>query len=379
MKDKIITVGIPSYKAQNTIRNTLASVQLQSIKDSIEVIISNDDPKDKNGYKKIIEDYPELSIKEIDTEINGGPGIARKICLDNCKTPYITFIDADDVFATPYSLEHLLIAITSKNDKGQQMIMSQGAFLQECDTPNGTMFAPRNDVGHPWVFGRLYHVGFLRQNKINFTNLRAMEDGEFNAKIRLLVEDSPLGINVIEEPVYYWKKGSEHSITRTGMDLNNDIPIYNYGLCQLGSAKCFKEAIDFVKNISPFKSSLAQTATEIMVGMYFTYYECLEKSPMYAEQNEWTSQWFYHNCFKNYENNISDDILEQISMKMFAIKAAELSKFPELTFKQWFKNIKNKDFKLEEIDVIRNKLPIKVLEAERKTGVVGESVLEFFK
>jgi hypothetical protein len=77
---------------------------------------------------------------------------------------------------------------------------------------------PRNDLGHPWVFGRLYNTNFLKSNQIEFSKLRAMEDGEFNWKIRMTIEGSPLQINIIEAPIYLWRIGSEHSITRIGVD-----------------------------------------------------------------------------------------------------------------------------------------------------------------
>jgi glycosyltransferase involved in cell wall biosynthesis len=38
--------------------------------------------------------------------------VARQRCLDNCKTDWITFIDADDMFMSPFSLESLIDNIT---------------------------------------------------------------------------------------------------------------------------------------------------------------------------------------------------------------------------------------------------------------------------
>ena len=89
----------------------------------------------------------------------------------------------------------------------------------------------RNEPTHPWVFGRLYNVKCLRENGIGFSNLRAMEDGELNWKIRMLIEGSPLRINLTEEPIYLWKTGSEHSITRIGIEENDGEPLYNWDLC----------------------------------------------------------------------------------------------------------------------------------------------------
>ena len=55
-KDKLITVGIPAFKAQSHISDCLASIQTQSIKEEIAVIIANDNPGD--DYSFLLKRYP---------------------------------------------------------------------------------------------------------------------------------------------------------------------------------------------------------------------------------------------------------------------------------------------------------------------------------
>ena len=175
-----LAIGIPAYKAQSTIFKTLASIAIQSIQPK--VYIADDCITDDNSYEDIIKCFPDLNICYIPTTENTGPGLARQRALeaaykDGCQL--ITFIDADDVLYDQYSLETLLQGFNSS-----EVVVSQGSFLQK--TPIG--FVPRSDVGHPWVFGRLYAIKFLKENGIEFSSLRCMEDGELNAKIRMLVE-----------------------------------------------------------------------------------------------------------------------------------------------------------------------------------------------
>lgn len=173
MAEKIITVGIPAFKAEDHICDCLASVQIQSIKDEVSVIIAKDNPKD--NYEFVKKRFPDLDITILDCKENTGPGLARQRALDACKTHWITFIDADDVFINPVSLECLKDNIT------QDCIEVQGPFYQQVfgpqmQTPQGKVrMMPRNDIGHPWVFGRLYNVDFLRANEIGFTSLRAIK------------------------------------------------------------------------------------------------------------------------------------------------------------------------------------------------------------
>ena len=105
-----------------------------------------------------------------------------------------------------------------------------------------------------------------------------------------------------------------------------------------------------------------------MIGHYFTYYECKEKCPKFAEQNWWLSKWFYHNCYEKYCLNIGDDLLDKFYMQMLSVKGKSLSKFPELTFTQWFNKIKTEEFVFEELKDIRDKLPKEILDVERKSG-----------
>ena len=256
MATKTITVGIPAYNAENHISDCLASIMTQTIRDEVTVIIASDNPS--NNYSFVKKQFPLLDIKILDCEKNTGPGLARQRALDACKTDWITFIDADDVFFTPFSLENLQSSITPN------CIEVQGTFFQEIKEgklnilqkqqllqANGQIIpriVPRNDVGHPWVFGRLYNVPFLRSNGIAFSELRAMEDGEFNWKIRMTIEGSPLQINKIDDQTYIWRTGSEHSITRIGAEQNGGEPLYNHDLCLVGSTAAAINAIKFCKS-----------------------------------------------------------------------------------------------------------------------------------
>lgn len=162
-----MTVGIPAYKAEKHICDCLASIQTQTIRSEVSVIVAKDNPTD--NYDFIKKRFPDLDITILECKENTGPGLARQRCLDACKTNWITFIDADDVFMNPVSLERLKTSITP------QCIEVQGPFFQEIAIPGQpTQLMPRNDVTHPWVFGRLYNVKFLRDNKIGFTELRAI-------------------------------------------------------------------------------------------------------------------------------------------------------------------------------------------------------------
>lgn len=99
MKDKEISIIIPIYNAEKTMKNTVQSILKQSNFDmnSIEIILVNDGSTD-NSEKVYQETYAEYdNIKYIHIE-NQGPSNARNVGLDNATGKYVMFIDSDDTY-----------------------------------------------------------------------------------------------------------------------------------------------------------------------------------------------------------------------------------------------------------------------------------------
>lgn len=381
---KTITIAVPTYKAKSTLPTLLASVLTQSLVNDVSIILANDWPEDNNSYDFLKSLYPTLDITILPCDKNTGPGLARQRALDACKTDWITFIDADDVFINPFALEFLYNNITPN------CVEVQGAFYQEVaegnigaavktqliqnNQPIPPRMMPRNDIGHPWVFGRLYNVQFLRAQGIGFSRLRAMEDGEFNWKIRMTIEGSPLQINLIEDPIYLWKTGSDHSITRIGLEENEGIPLYNWDLCQVGATAAAINAIHFCKKKNPFNGGVTRFAVEQMISQYFTYVKCLNEKPMFAKQNLFNAKRFYHNCYKDIEKNIDDEILKTLYTAQYAAQSQEMiGLIPEITFFEFMDKVRTDEYNgKEEFDEIRKELPDWVIELDKKSGVLGE-------
>ena len=358
-----IAIGIPAYKAQNTIEECLSSINIQSMRDDINVIISNDNPG-VDDYSYLKKMFPKLHITLTETDKNGGPGIARNKAIEVAKDDYIMFMDADDVLYSPYAVEQLYRGVTA----APNIVQSQGIFLQTAKVNGETRLIPQQNPNHPWSFGRLTNLSFLKNNKIDFGLLPNMEDGRFQWCINLVIEGTQLKRNLINDIVYVWKEGSEHSITRSGTDINGGIPVYNYSMCQIGASIAAKQAVEFALSKNPFNGSIQKFLLEQMIGHYFTYYECKERCPKFAEQNWWLSKWFYHNCYAKYCQNLNDDLIARFYMQMLSVKGKELQKFPDLTFSQWFEKIRTEEFVFEELAEIRSRLPQEILDVERKSG-----------
>lgn len=357
-----ITIGIPAYKAAGHICDCLASIAIQSIKKDIEVIIASDYPDD--NYEFVKDRFPDLSITIIPCMENTGAGLARQRCIDACKTEWITFIDADDVFFTPFALESLVKGIQPN------VVVVQGAFLQEIEDNPNIRFVPRNDFEHPWVFGRLYNTKFLIQNEIRFPEYRAMEDACFNWEINMIINGSQFYKNIIEDNVYLWRIGSEHSITRIGME-EDGIPQYNFDLCQIGATIASITASKFCRKRNPFNGGIDRFIVEMMVGHYFTYVTCLSRKPVFAEQNLFNAKRFYHECYKEVEPRIEKKILSDI----YTVQRGQHSEdllgiIPEISFFDFMNKIKTEPYGGEkELIEIRSKFPQYIIDNDLKTGV----------
>lgn len=188
----------------------------------------------------------------------------------------------------------------------------------------------------------------------------------------MTVEGSRFRINVLQTPVYLWRIGSEHSITRIGKDEDKDnIPQYNYDLCPLGATIAAIRAAKFCKERNPFNGSIDRFITEMMIDKYFTYIECLDKKEIFAEQNYFNAKRFYHECYKEIEDKISEKVLSDVYTILRSQKAKDLiGIIPKISFFEFMDKIKNEEYGgEEELIKIREKLPKEIIENDIKTGV----------
>ena len=100
-----LSIIIPIYNVENTLRQCLDSVISQNI-DNCEIILVDDGSTDKSGI--IADEYaykhPSITIYH---KVNGGLSDARNYGLDRMNGDYVTFVDSDDELS-PNTLEPLL-------------------------------------------------------------------------------------------------------------------------------------------------------------------------------------------------------------------------------------------------------------------------------
>ncbi len=286
---KRIDLIIPAYLAQGTIDRTIASIATQSIVDDIQVTIVND--KDGIGYSKVIERYKDMvDIKEVVLKKNGGPGVARQIGTVKTDLPYITYMDADDTFHNPFSVE-LMLAQLLHNPK---CVVSVGEFIEQ--TGQGAMNFMNHAKDSVWMFGKMYKRSFLNKYHIQFNTTRSNEDTGFNAIVNLCSNENE-AITYYDNTVYIWWF-KEDSITR----INNFEYTYNQSFA--GYTENMIYALQHARQVQPFNTKIDIKAIKVMASLYMYWIRTKFRDARFIEQN---TKW----C-KTYYDTIFKDIMERI-------------------------------------------------------------------
>lgn len=120
-----ISVIIPVYNDEKYLRECLDSVSCQTLED-IEIICIDDGSTDSSP--EILNEYSKDSRITIISQPNQGSAIARNRGLDIARGKYIGFLDADDIYINPESLE-IMFNSAEKNDA--DMISANLKFLTQ--------------------------------------------------------------------------------------------------------------------------------------------------------------------------------------------------------------------------------------------------------
>lgn len=181
-----ISIIIPAYNAESTIKCTIESIQKQTFTD-VEVIIINDGSTDRTV--KIIREIKDSRIKLFCYE-NGGLPVARNRGVQNAAGEYIAFLDADDLW-TKDKLEKQLAALEANPKAGVAYsqtcyIDRQGNFLYNC---NPVSF--EGDVLKELLLTNFLHNGsnpLIRQQAVKAvgefdSSLKSSEDWDYYLKL----------------------------------------------------------------------------------------------------------------------------------------------------------------------------------------------------
>ena len=200
----MVEIGIPVYNSEKVVIKALDSLVAQT-KNNFIVCISIDGDGKYDIYHEIVKEYMRrgLKMRIINSEENGGPGMARQRVLDTTQCDYIMFLDSDDMLM-PRAVEILY----TQGKRGNYDIIRSSFIREEHDTDDKLI--PHNIETITWFHGKIYKVAYLKEKNIRFLpGLRVDEDAYFN----LIAWNSAPNRGEITEVTYLWRYNKD-SITR---------------------------------------------------------------------------------------------------------------------------------------------------------------------
>ena len=223
MNNPLISVIMPVYNAQNTIKMAINCLQKQTIKD-IEILIIDDCSTDNTA--KIITEIAQTDnrVKYICMDKNSGPGVARNVGLEKANGEYIGFMDADDIIV-PDMFEKLY-----SNSKDADIVVCgyMDAVLTSKEKPDilaytklekSDLITDRTEILKSmlhldknrlfaFLWNKLYRKDILNGKK--FPAERLNEDYCFNCS----VWEDITSLKIIDDCLYYYIDYSNGSLSR---------------------------------------------------------------------------------------------------------------------------------------------------------------------
>ena len=231
MSEYKLTIVIPTYNSEKTIKKAFNSVQVQTIGfENIELIFVDDKSKDNTLtlLKSYENEYGNIKVFETD-ENSGFAGTPRNIGLKNSNSKYILFLDSDDELSID-ACEVLFNEITQNSSDIVigAFINQYSNFKKEHNPPlysgNKELFNYSKDVNlldvTPAISAKLFKNELLIENNILFIEGAPAQDLAFLIEYML----NSNKISVLNNYYAYMRNVNENSVS---MNVNKK---YLYGL-----------------------------------------------------------------------------------------------------------------------------------------------------
>ncbi len=206
----MLDIIIPQYSEDdNKIKPLLDSINNQINIDfnDINVTIVND-LSNVLLTDKFLKSYPNLKIKYLINDFNGGCGPARQKGVDNTSNPYIMYMDADDEFASNIALYILISCI---KDAEPDFIITNIVTDKKIDGKS-VFFVKKGKDTFPWMHGKVFKREILDKYNIRFHNkLKCFEDSNYTICYMASIKEEKL---ITLDFNCYWWKDNGNSTTR---------------------------------------------------------------------------------------------------------------------------------------------------------------------
>ena len=200
MQNELITIGIPVYNMESSIKNAINSCLSQTY-DNFEILIVNDGSSD-NSMQVIKDNYDnELKsgkIRIYERPQNGGVCMAMRDLVDHANGVYIAFLDADDtMMPTRIEKQYNAIKQAEIEHKNQMVACFCGSLVN--DINDGTQY--NLDPNNLFMFdAKIGFGGGTGHSMYKVSDLKKM--GNFNPEVLRSV-DAAMCLTMLINGCYY--------------------------------------------------------------------------------------------------------------------------------------------------------------------------------
>ncbi len=229
--DKLVSVVIPAYNAENSIKECLKATMSQTYK-NIEIIVIDDGSDD--GTLDAVNSMCSMDSRvRVIRQINAGPSVARNHGIEEAKGDYVVFWDADD-YSEPDLIENYVAAYDSWADK-DVAFATCGMFFDNRFNKrvNDKVSILEAGLGYAegenyilirsaaammaylklfnFVTNKCYNLKLIKEKRILFDEeIRIGEDLKFNLDY---LDNCPSNIGMINSPLYHYVKRTDDNLS----------------------------------------------------------------------------------------------------------------------------------------------------------------------
>lgn len=226
MEEKIaVSVIVPAYNAEKTIRKCIESILSQKL-NNIQIVAVDDGSKDDT--RAILHEYrvADERIKIIEKDVNEGLSAARNSALKLVEGEYVSFVDSDDWI----DKDHFYVLYN--NSKNADIVVG-GYQHDTMSTTRDKLYVSRivnmpsayytdkaqivREAAHidsmkmfAFTCNKLYKRKLLQNSNLLFTNQVLIEDFIFNTKIW----DDLTSLSIVESAGYHYVKASKDALSQ---------------------------------------------------------------------------------------------------------------------------------------------------------------------
>ena len=179
----MISIIIPVYKAEKTIRRCLDSIMHQSYEDWEAIVVDDGSPDDAG---KICDEYERVDSRfRVIHQKNGGVSSARNAGLDISRGEYIAFCDSDDYVEKNWLISFIrhiegydVVVAGLTYIKGEQKSAFRLKFHDDSPSYSADVMSKSESFGY--LYTKLFKSSIIQKHHIRFNeSFRFLEDEEF--------------------------------------------------------------------------------------------------------------------------------------------------------------------------------------------------------